>query len=75
MKPKTAVQSLIESIQTNELSTQLAGRPIWEKDKILILLKEALKKEEQQRITDYNVGYADSTCRYPNDSTNYVKNL
>lgn len=36
------------------------------------VFKQAKKIEEDQRITDYNVGYADATCRYPNDSINYV---
>jgi len=34
--------------------------------------EKAKQMEREQRIDDYNVGYADATCRYPNSADSYV---
>lgn len=36
------------------------------------LLKKYLKRESDQRIKDYNVGYTDAQCNHINDAENYV---
>lgn len=35
-------------------------------------IEQAKQMEREQRIDDYNVGYADATCRYPNTAFEHV---
>jgi hypothetical protein len=36
------------------------------------LLEQAKEMEKEQRIRDYNAGYADAQCNHINDAENYV---
>lgn len=34
--------------------------------------EQAKQMEMEQRVDDYNVGYADATCRYPNSAFEHI---
>lgn len=49
------------------------SRPAYEEFILPDEFERAKQMEREQRIDDYNVGYADATCRYPNSAHEYVK--
>lgn len=66
MSKQSAVEWLVEQIKSDQNQKALSATE-W-----MQVIEQAKQMEREQRIDDYNVGYADATCRYPNSAFEYV---
>jgi hypothetical protein len=78
MAQQTAVEWLIE--QLVELDKELDGRRKSDDSTVIKInptkiYKQAKQMEKEQRIQDYNAGYADAQCNHINDAENYVNEI